>query len=378
MHALYLDHNASAPLLPEAAEAARAVDERLRAHPGALHRPGREAAAVLHAAREAVGALCHAPPSEVVLCSGASEANAAALFALVVGPHRRPARLLVGRTEHPSALEPLRQWQRLGLCELRWLPVDPHGQVDLPTLRALLPESDGLVLMAANHETGVLHPLQEVADEVRRTGTPWHCDTAQWLHRLPLDPDSPLSTATSLTLAGHKLGAPGGTGAWITRRASPHHWLPGRGEAGRRGGTLPVAAFAGLTAALHRGAPARWADVATVRDRMEAELLRVAPGSLVHGRASPRLPNTTAISLRTASGWVDGEDLVQELALRGLCASTGAACTSGTGRPSDVLLAMGCEAEVSSASLRLSWGPDATLDLIEPIARVVHEALRAL
>jgi cysteine desulfurase len=381
MPGLYLDHNASAPLLPEAARAAQAADAGLRGHPNALHAPGRQAARMLEGARAAVASLVGAGPDAVVLTSGGTEADASAVFALAMATRPRAARLAVGRTEHPAVLSAVQQLVQLGLCERTWLEVDPRGVLALDQLDAVLPQVDGLLLMAANHETGVLHPLAEVAAAVRRHGTLWHCDVVQLAGRLPIDPNGPLSAAWSLALTGHKLGAPAGTGAWVVRDAPAAVPIPGRAEGARRAGTPNVSGFAGLTAAIeHARTTMMRADaLGAVRDALEQRLLDDHPGSLVHGRGAARLPNTTLISLRGTEGeWVDGEDLVLELALRGVCASTGAACATGTGHPSAVLLAMDCGPAVASASLRLSLGADATPELVEPVARAVHAALRAL
>lgn len=330
---IYLDANASEVLRPEARAASiEAMD--LCGNPSSLHQAGRAARKILENARERVAAFTAARPADVIFCAGATEANALALHALSPG---RP--ILVGATEHDAV--------RAAAPGATTIPVQPDGQVDLAALETLLSQfPHALVcLMAANNETGVLHDIQTVARLCAEAGALLHVDAAQAVGRA--NQDWLALGAASFALSGHKLGAPIGAGALVTRPALEVKALMKGGgqELGRRGGTQALPAIAGLAAAL--GAPYPATQISAWRDELEAFCM--AHGAVVAGQSAPRLPNTSCLILPG----VRAETQLIALDMAGICVSAGSACSSGKVNASPVLLAMGF-GEGSGQAIRVS------------------------
>ena len=351
----YLDHNATAPLRPEALAAMTEV----LAGPGnasSIHRFGREARKRIEAARAAVAALVAVPPEQVIFTSGGSEANNLALRGADA------ASLIVGATEHEAVLQPA---HGAGL-PMRLLPVLADGRADLVALERLLaelPRPALVALMLANNETGVIHPVAEAAAIARAAGATLHCDAVQAAGRLPLDLAA--LGATTLSLSAHKIGGPQGVGALIV--APGHDVDPlirgGGQEMGRRAGTENVAGIVGfgVAARLARAEIGQWAEVAALRDRYEAALRAVCQGAPVYGAEAPRLPNTSLVGMPGVSA----ETQVMAFDLDGLAVSSGAACSSGKVRPSHVLLAMGVPQDAAREAIRASFGRATTADEVD-------------
>lgn len=307
------------------------------ANPHAQHGFGRAAALAVDEARARVAAAVGAPREAVVFTSGATEANATVLSR---------GRWLVSAVEHPSA----RAW---GAGEI---PVDRHGRVDLDWLADHLGDGwDGVAVQLANHETGVIQPVEEVIALARAAGVRVHVDAAQGLGRVAVRVD-----ADTLTLSAHKAGGPPGVGALVVRRGTVEPLLRGGPqERGRRAGTPSVAAIAGF------GAVAGGEQSPRLRDRLEARL--GALGGEVVGAAVERLPNTTAVRF----DGVEAADLVMALDLEGFAVSAGAACASGSAERSPVLRAMG----IAGSALRVSTGPATTAAEIDGLADALERCL---
>lgn len=336
---LYLDANASEPLRPEARAAAIAALD-LCGNPSSVHAAGRAARRLLEEARRHVAARFGAEPAGVVFTSGGTEANTLAIAALGQG-----RRVLVGATEHPSVLAAAPGADRL--------PVLADGRLDLDALARALAGPPALVcLMAANNETGVLHPLAEAAALCRAAGALLHVDAVQAAGRVPLSLGA--IGADSMAISGHKLGGPKGAGALLLapgREIAP--LIPGGGqERGRRGGTEALPAIAGLGAAAAAAAPEAAERLAALRARLEEGIARLAPEVRFPGQDAPRLPNTLCVVLPE----VPAETQVIALDLAGVQVSAGAACSSGKVRRSHVLAAMGWAADAGCAiRLSLPW-----------------------
>lgn len=335
---VYLDHNATSPLRPEAFDA---MAEALRAggNPSSVHRVGRAARARIEAARRQVAALVGALPAEVTFTSGGTEANNLALS----GSGRR--RMLVSAVEHDSVLR--------AATNTELIAVDRNGMVDLAVLDRMLRSSREPALvsvMFANNETGVLQPIGDVVRLASKAGALVHCDAVQGAGKVPLDLHA--LGVDYLSLSAHKLGGPTGVGALVVRSGAPliAALLGGGQELNRRAGTENVAGIAGFGAAA--AAAGKGLDVAGLRERLERTLLDAAPQACVFGAGVPRLPNTTCISMPG----VKAETQVMALDLAGVCVSAGAACSSGKVTRSPVLLAMGIEAAVADTALRISLG----------------------
>jgi cysteine desulfurase len=344
---LYLDWNATAPLLPEAREAALAALSA-GGNASSVHAEGRAARAVVERARRTLAARFAVPPDAVVFTSGGTEANATAL-----SPGVRRAggdgvtRLVVSAVEHPAVLAGGR------FHEVLTVPVDGQGRVDLDALERAVDGRTLVSVMAANNETGVLNPLDEVRAIVEAAGAVFHTDAVQAFGRVPDD----ALDAHLVTVSGHKIGAPAGVGALIRRGdvVVPPLIRGGGQERGCRAGTENVPAIAGFAAALKTGAadPAAWRVTAAARDQFEAALLDSLPGVTIFGRGAPRLPNTSLFSAGPASAALT----IIALDLAGVAVSSGAACSSGKVAVSHVLLAMGVDPEVARRAVRVSAGP---------------------
>ncbi len=378
---IYLDHNAITPVRPEAARAAAGALE-VFGNPSSVHAAGRAARDLLDASRAAVASALGAAAGEVVFTSSATEAAALAVRgALARAPAGRRA-LVVTAVEHPCVRDLAAELERGGV-PVRTVPVDRQGQPDLGSLREAVGPDTALVCgMLANNETGVLLPAREMAEVAHRAGALHFCDAVQAVGKLPVDVRA--IGADLLALAGQKLGGPRGAGAlWVRSGVALGPILGGHQERGRRAGTENLPGIAGLAAAL-RAAVARRADeqgrIRRLRDRLEQGLLAALPGTRVNGAASERLPGTSSLTFPGA----DGEALLMALDLEGICASAGAACTSGSTRPSHVLSAMGLSPEEARATIRFSLGWTTTeeeaeraLRLVPPLVERVRAAIPA-
>ncbi|SDC98567.1 cysteine desulfurase family protein [Belnapia rosea] len=338
---LYCDANATEPLRP-AARAAVIAALDMGGNPSAVHGAGRAARRRLEEAREALARRFGARPGDVVFTGGGTEANALAIHGL-----GRGRRVLVGATEHPAVLAAAGP----GATSI---PVLEDGQVDLEVLKGLLAEGPPALvcLMAANNETGVLHPVAAVAALCQAHGALLHMDAVQAAGRIPLP-----QGADSWAISGHKLGGPPGAGALLLR---PGLDLPaliagGGQERGRRGGTEPLPAIAGLAAALAE--PDEAGRLAALRDRIEAGL---GGEAIIAGAGAPRLPNTSCIILPG----VPAETQVIALDLAGVRVSAGAACSSGKVARSPVLAAMGL-GPLAGCGIRVSLPWNAPEDAAE-------------
>lgn len=335
---LSLDANATEPLRPEARAAALAALD-LPGNPSSIHAEGRAARRMLEQARATIAQAFGARPQDIVLTAGGTEANALAVRGLASG-----RRILAGATEHPAVLR--------AAPDATPLPVRPDGTIDLAALDAALAAGGPALvcLMAANNETGVLHPIAEAAAICRTHAALLHVDAVQAAGRIPLS----LGAADSLAISGHKLGGPKGAGALLLRPGiDPAPLVAGGGqERGRRGGTEPLPAIAGLAAAATAARPEAARRLAALRDAIETAIAAIAPEARFPGRDAPRLPNTTSILLPG----VAAETQVIALDLAGVRVSAGAACSSGKVAASHVLAAMGLGSDAGCAiRVSLPW-----------------------
>lgn len=340
MNSLDLDANATEPLRPTARHALLEA-LALGGNPSSIHGGGRAARRLIEAARRAVADRFGAAAGDIIFTSGGTEANALAIHGLAAG-----RRVLVAATEHAAV--------RAAAPEAPVIPVLPDGRLDLMALERLLGQGGPALVcvMAANNESGVLHPLADVARLCRAQGALLHVDAVQSAGRLAPQP----GLADTLAISGHKLGGVPGAGALIL---APGLHLPaliagGGQERGRRGGTEPLPAIAALGAALTERYDAT--RIASLRDAIEAGLMSLAPDAVIAGRSAPRLPNT---SLAILPG-VRGETQVIALDLAGVRVSAGAACSSGKVAASHVLEAMGFGADAACGiRISLPWNaPD--------------------
>ncbi len=374
MSRTYLDYNATAPLRAEAREALVAALDI--GNPSSVHEEGRKARALVETARADVAALVSAPAETVIFTSGGTEA-----CNLAQGLRQAPAgeikRLLVSAIEHSAVLAAAEE----SVLPVELLPVTADGVVDMAALDAALQdETPALVcVMLANNETGTIQPIAEIAAKTRAHGSLLFCDAVQAAGKMPIDIFA--LGVDALSLSGHKLGAPMGIGALVTRPAVvvPPQLLGGGQELGRRAGSeniSGIAAFAAAAKAAMRDLN-DFVNLADLRDDMEAALLAVQPQTEIFGKHADRLANTSCFAL----GGLNSETLVMALDLAGVAVSAGSACSSGKVSRSHVLAAMGAETHISRGVLRVSLGwqskREDTEKLVDEWSKLAGRALAA-
>ena len=358
----YLDHNATAPLRPEVAEAmARALT--LTGNASSVHAEGRAARAAVERARDEVAALVGAEPKNVVFTSGGTEAaNTVLTPSLRRAGEEGTDLLLAGAAEHVCVLE----GHRFPVGAFERIPVDGQGVVDLSWLAARMERGGARVLVsvqAANNETGVVQPVAEAAALVHAKGGLVHADAVQAVGKIPCNIKA--LRADVLTLSAHKLGGPKGVGAIVLASDEIEigdRLVRGGGqERGRRAGTENVAGIVGFGAAA--GLAARdasragaGAQASALRDAAEARLRALAPDAVVFGSGAARLPNTLAFAIPG----LRAETALIRFDLEGVAVSSGSACSSGKVRRSHVLEAMGVAPALAEGAIRVSFGWDST------------------
>jgi cysteine desulfurase len=382
----YLDHAATTPMLPQAAEA-MAVAFREVGNASSLHAAGRRARRTVEESRERLAAAVGARPSEVILTGGGTESDNLAVKGIYwarrdADPRRR--RVIASAVEHHAVLDSV-EWlrQREG-AEVTLLPVNEHGQVrpaDLADALAATPDEVALVTaMWANNEVGTIQPIRELAEVAHEYGVPIHTDAVQAVGALPLD--FAAAGVDALTLTGHKLGGPVGVGALLLGRdVGCVPLLHGGGqERDIRSGTLDTPAVLGFSIATElavAGQPERSARVAALRIALTDGVRAQVPDAVLNGHPTDRLPGNAHFSFPGC----EGDSLLMLLDARGIECSTGSACSAGVARPSHVLLAMSEDEERARGSLRFSLGHTSTTDdvtaLLSAIGPAVERARRA-
>lgn len=363
----YLDHAATAPLRPEAAEAFLQVAREL-GNPSAIHSYGRGARRIVDEAREEIAALLGADPAEVIFTSGGTESdNLAVQGAWFATREIRPG-VVVSGIEHPAVLETAHWLAGSHGADLHVAAAGRDGLVDLPALEEHLArtgEQIGILsIMAANNETGVIQPLEQIVELAARHGVAVHTDAVQSPGRMPLN----FSTlgVDAMSLSGHKLGAPVGVGVLVASRAftpTPHQH-GGLQERGIRSGTVNAAGAAAFAAALQvvsAEAESENRRVGALRDRLQEGIRKEAPEAVIWGERSPRLPGHLLVSIPGTRS----ESVLFALDMAGVAASAGSACQAGVVGASPVVLAMGGSEEEARSALRFTLGHTTTADDIE-------------
>jgi cysteine desulfurase len=374
MRRVYLDNNATTPVLPEVFEAMRPYFAEQFGNASSIHHHGQETRAAVERARESVAALLGCRASEVVFTSGGTEGDNLAISGLTrAGDH-----VISSTIEHHAVLNSCKRLEAMG-CEVTYIPVDDRGLVDPDDVRrALRPQTKLITIMMANNETGVLQPVAEIGKIAAEADVYFHTDAVQAAGKVPIDVKR--LGCDLLSISGHKLHAPQGVGAIYVRKGTilQPMFYGGSHERSRRAGTENVPGIIGLgkaaelaTEALERG---DLEQMATMRDQIEQKILSEVEATGVNGEGAPRVPNTTNIHF----DYIEGEALVIALDLKGLAVSTGAACSSGAIEPSHVLTAMGLPPEIARASLRFSLGKQNTGEDIAFALGLVPETVARL
>lgn len=375
MHSVYLDHNATTPLHPQAREAMLPWLGERHGNPSSLHRFGQAARNAVEEARERVAALIGARPVEIVFTASGTEGNNAVIFDQV----RRAGggHLILSSIEHPSVREAAARLEREGVAVTRVSP-GPDGVVPAAEMiAALRPDTRLVCLMLANNELGTLQPVAEVAAACRPRGIPMLCDAVQAVGKIPVDVRA--LGVDFLILGAHKFHGPLGAAAvWVRKGKEIEGLLVGGSqERRRRASTENVPALAGFGAACAAAKSEldqRGTFLAALRDCFEERLPERIPEAIVHCASSPRLPNTSHV----AFPGVEGESLLIRLDLAGYAVSTGSACSSGTVEPSKTLLAMGLSQDEALSSIRVSFGMTNRLEEVDGFLDVLEREVAAL
>ena len=374
MHRVYLDNNATTPVLPEVFEAMRPFFGERFGNASSIHHHGQETRAAVEDARESVAELLGCTASEIVFTSGGTECDNLAIAGWVAaGDH-----VITSSIEHHAVLHACKHLEKLG-CDVTILPVDGRGLIDPEDVRrALRPNTKLISVMMANNETGVLQPVEEIGKIAREARILFHSDAVQAAAKVRVNVRQ--IGCDALSISGHKIHAPQGVGALYVKKGTRIQPLfhGGRHERSRRAGTENVPGIVGLgrAAQLAKEALDRGEDgkMAAMRDRLERGILAQVNEAGVNGEGAPRVPNTTNIHF----DHIEGESLVIALDLKQLAVSTGAACSSGAIEPSHVLVAMGLGPDQARASIRFSLGKQSTEADIDFALALVPECVARL
>jgi cysteine desulfurase len=379
MRRIYLDNNATTPVLPVVLEAMQPYFTEHFGNASSIHHHGQETRAAVERAREAVALLvgCRAP--EIVFTSGGTEGDNLAIFGLLrSGLVREGDHVISSTIEHHAVLNSCKQLESEG-CSVTYIRCDERGLIDPDDVRrAIRPSTRLITIMMANNETGVVQPVEAIGKMASEADVYFHTDAVQAAGKVTIDVNA--IGCDLLSISGHKMHAPQGVGALYVRKGTRLQPLfhGGRHERSRRAGTENVPGIVGLGKAaelakegLASGEVRRMADL---RDRLESSLLGGIEFCGVNGAGAPRVPNTTNIYF----DHVEGEPLVIALDLKGLAVSTGAACSSGALEPSHVLTAMGLNGDRARASLRFSLGKQNTAEDVDFALRLIPETINRL
>ena len=379
MKTIYVDNNATTRVAPEVFEEMTPYFTELYGNPSSMHFFGGQVQRKVEEARERVAALLGAQPQEIIFTSCGTESdNAAIMSALQCNPEKR--HVLTTRVEHPAVKNLVAHLKREGY-RVTELPVDREGLLSIEEVSRAMTEDTVIVsVMWANNETGVLFPVEEIATLAKSRGIIFHTDAVQAVGKIPINLAE--SQIDMLSLSGHKLHAPKGIGVLYVRRGT--RFAPfvvgGHQEGGRRGGTENVPYIIGLGKACELAATNLEEEnlrVKNLRDKLENGLLDRIENSMINGDSEQRLPNTLSISFE----YVEGESILLKLSDRGICASSGSACTSGSLEPSHVLRAMGVPFTAAHGSIRFSlstYNTEEEIDYILEVMPPIIEQLRAI
>ncbi|WP_243371379.1 cysteine desulfurase NifS [Geotalea sp. SG265] len=376
MKEIYLDNNATTRVDEAVFEEMRPYFCELYGNPSSMHFFGGQVQKKVDEARSRVAALLGALPEEIIFTACGTESdNAAIRSALEVFPEKR--HIITTRVEHPAVLTLCRNLTKKGY-RVTELNVDNAGRLDLDELKSAIDDNTAIVsVMYANNETGVIFPVEEVAAIAKEKGALFHTDAVQAVGKIPLNMAS--SSIDMLSLSGHKLHAPKGIGVLYLRKGVPFRpfMVGGHQERNRRAGTESTSSIIALGKACELAATSMDDEntrVKAMRDRLEKELLAIIPDARINGGGADRLPNTASVAFE----FVEGEAILLLLSEKGICASSGSACTSGSLEPSHVLRAMGVPFTCAHGSIRFSLSRFTTDDDIDAVIRELPPIVKRL
>jgi len=374
MKRIYMDHSATTPVAPEVLAAMLPYFGEKFGNASSLHRSGREAKEALEDSREKVEALLGARAEEIIFTSGGTESDNLALKGIARKNRKLGKHIITTQIEHPAILETCRALEKEGF-EVTYLPVTGEGLVELSTLEASIrPDTILISVMHANNEVGTIQPLEEIGRLAAERDIYLHSDAVQSVGKIPVDVDD--LGVDLLSLSAHKLYGPKGVGALYIRKGTKlESIIQGGGHERRlRSGTENISGIVGLARAAElaeRDMPREAERLAGLRDRLAELVLGKVKDAWINGTMKKRLPGNLNFGFK----YVEGESLLLFLDSKGICVSTGSACSSHKLEPSHVLMSLGLKAEECHGSLRITLGMSNTLDEVEYVAESIVEAV---
>jgi len=369
-----MDHSATTPVAPEVLAAMLPYFGEKFGNASSLHRSGREAKEALEDSREKVAALLGARAEEIIFTSGGTESDNLALKGIARKNRKLGKHIITTQIEHPAILETCRALEKEGF-EVTYLPVTGEGLVELSTLEASIrPDTILISVMHANNEVGTIQPLEEIGRLAAERDIYLHSDAVQSVGKIPVNVDD--LGVDLLSLSAHKLYGPKGVGALYIRKGTKlESIIQGGGHERRlRSGTENISGIVGLARAAEmaeRDMPREAERLAGLRDRLAELVLGKVKDAWINGTMKKRLPGNLNFGFK----YVEGESLLLFLDSKGICVSTGSACSSHKLEPSHVLMSLGLKAEECHGSLRITLGMSNTLDEVEYVAESIVEAV---
>jgi len=374
---IYFDHSATTHVLPEVLEAMTPYFLTKFGNASTVHSFGREAKTALEDARKNVASVIRCEPQEIVFTSGGTEADNLAIKGVAMYKGKMKGHIITSKVEHHAVLEPVEWLKRFGF-EVTTLPVSSDGLVDPAEVeKAIRNDTVLITIMMANNEIGTVQPYREIGKIASAHGIPFHTDAVQAIGKIPVDVKA--DNIDLLSLSAHKFHRPKGVGALYVRRGTKiEPIIQGGGqERGLRSSTENIPGAVGLGRAAeiaNRDMDRTCASMKALRDRMLKEVPQLVPRSYVNGSIAKRLVNNAHFRF----DFIEGEGLILQLDLKGIAASTGSACSTGSLEPSHVLLALGLTHEQAHGSLRVTLGRENTEEEVDYFLAVLPEVVSNL
>lgn len=364
MKTIYLDNNATTKTDEEVVKAMLPYMVENYGNPSSIYRIGRENRKAIEDAREEVAKVLKCEPSEIYFTSGGSESDNMAIKGIAHSNIKKGNHIITSKIEHPAVLETCKQLEKEGF-EITYVNVDENGIIDLEELKnSIKPTTIIITIMFANNEIGTIQPIEQIGKIAKQNNILFHTDAVQAIGNIDIDVKK--LNIDSLSLSAHKFYGPKGVGALYVKKGIQFERIidGGHQERSKRAGTENVAGIVGLGKAIklaYENLDEKNERIRALRDYYVEQVEKKIPYIKINGDIERRLPGNSNISFR----FIEGEGLLLNLDLKGICASSGSACTSGSLDPSHVLLAIGLPHEIAHGSLRISIGKDNTKEEID-------------
>ena len=377
MNTIYLDNNATTKTDEEVVKAMMPYLLENYGNPSSIYKIGRENRKAIEEARETVAQILNCEPNEIYFTSGGSESDNTAIRGIAYSYIKKGKHIITSKIEHPAVLETCKQLEKEGF-EVTYIGVNENGIIDLEELKkAIKPTTTLITIMYANNEIGTLQPIKEIGEIAKENKIIFHTDAVQAVGNIKIDVKE--LNIDSLSLSGHKFYGPKGIGALYVKKGVQFNKLinGGHQERNKRAGTENVAGIVGLAKAMelaYSNLDEHNKKIKELRDYYVSQVKEKIPYIKINGDMEKRLPGNSNISFR----FIEGESLLLNLDLKGICASSGSACTSGSLDPSHVLLAIGLPHEIAHGSLRISIGKYNTKEEIDYVVENLVEIVGRL